>query len=577
MTGVRRSVAVLLAVVGALLALPAAAGAHAALLRTVPSASGVVNGSPARVSLTYSEAVEPRFAIVSVTDASGRLQTAGSPRRSPANADQLDVPLKSLAKGWYLVYWRVISADGHPVRGAFTFAVGPNPGPAPQFVIPSLRETAATIPLLISRLAVFLSVMAAVGLLAFRLVIVRPLGKRFADVSTRPVNVAFAVASAVALIAIPYYVLQATAEFALRSVTDLSALIPLARASAFGRGYLDLELVFALFAFAGAAAIYLDRPDRPSRSIAELLAGVGALLGAAAVLVMPGLAGHAAQTSPRGEAVALDWVHLVAGSIWIGGLIGLTVLAARLLPKRRVGALGVVVPRFSRVAFVSVMAIIASGTLAALTRLPTLSSLWDTGYGQALVVKIGFLIAAMMVAAVNLLRTRPRLMAADARPELGPPAATLLRRLVGAEVLLVLSAIFVAGVLSSLPPPSKALGRIGKAAASIGPGPVARTVNHGKYKLNFQINPNKAAVPNAFAVRVTRNGQPVSGANVESTFTMLDMDMGQLAYRLDQNRPGVYSRSAPSLVMVGHWALSFTITPPGETPFDVLLLDRAGG
>ena len=49
------------------------------------------------------------------------------------------MPLQAqLPEGWYLVYWRAISVDGHPVQGAFTFAVGPNPGPAPQFAIPHI-------------------------------------------------------------------------------------------------------------------------------------------------------------------------------------------------------------------------------------------------------------------------------------------------------------------------------------------------------------------------------------------------------------------------------------------------------
>ncbi len=102
------------------------------------------NTPPKELQLTFSEAVEPRFAIVSVTDAAAHQETTGPPRRSPANPDTLLVPLKHLREGWYLVYWRAISVDGHPVRGAFTFAVGPNPGPAPQFVIPSISETAAT-------------------------------------------------------------------------------------------------------------------------------------------------------------------------------------------------------------------------------------------------------------------------------------------------------------------------------------------------------------------------------------------------------------------------------------------------
>ena len=120
----RRRCGIALVAAVAALALPAAAWAHAALLRTTPSASGTVNTSPKQLTLTYSEAVEPRFAIVSVTNAAAEQQTAGPPTRSPANPDTLVVPLKKLAQGWYLVWWRVISADGHPVRGAFTFAVG---------------------------------------------------------------------------------------------------------------------------------------------------------------------------------------------------------------------------------------------------------------------------------------------------------------------------------------------------------------------------------------------------------------------------------------------------------------------
>jgi len=153
---------VLVAVVA--LVVPAAAWAHAALLRTSPTASVIANSPPPRVLLKYSEAVEPRFAFVSVTDAAGHQQATGPPQRSASNPDTLFVPLKKIGRGWYLVYWRVISVDGHPVRGAFTFAVGPNPGPQPQFVIPSISESAATPRLLIARWIVFLSLLSAIGL-----------------------------------------------------------------------------------------------------------------------------------------------------------------------------------------------------------------------------------------------------------------------------------------------------------------------------------------------------------------------------------------------------------------------------
>jgi copper transport protein len=567
-----------LAAVAAALVLPASAWAHAALLHTVPSASGVVNTPPAQVALTYSEAVEPRFAIVSVTNAEGKQQTAGSPRRSAANPDTLVVPLEKLDQGWYLVYWRVISVDGHPVRGAFTFAVGPNAGPAPQFVIPSISETAATPKLLVSRWLAFLSVMFAIGLYVLRMVIARPVVSRIRGTDLRWVSIAFFASSAVALVAIPVYVIVATAEFALRSVFDLGDLVPLVRVSAFGRGYLDLELCFALFLGAAAVSIWLDRPERTQRSVAGLLAFSGALLAAGASLLVPGLSGHAAQTSPRGWSLLFDWAHLVAGSVWLGGLLGLLLLWASLPAARRVAGLVVAVPRFSNVAFFSVLVLVASGIGASFLHFPTLSSLWQTSYGQALLVKIALLGGALGLASVNLVRTKPRLQASRERPELGAPTAVLLRRLVTGETLLVASAVFAAAVLSSLPPPSKALAEVGKANAHVGPGPVAMAVNKNGYHLAFRVLPNKAAVPNSFGVEITRGGKPVHGADVTAGFAMLDMEMGQQAYQLGESAPGFYSHSAPALVMVGHWALSFDVQPPGQKqPFTVLLVDKAEG
>src|SRR5204862_2442751 len=116
----------------------------------------------------------PKFAIVSVTNANGDSQVAGKPTRSKANLHEIDVPVKHLDRGWYLVFWRVISADGHPVRGAFTFAVGPNAGPAPQFAIPSLSETAATPGLLTLRWLMFVGPLPRLGFFALRLLIARP-------------------------------------------------------------------------------------------------------------------------------------------------------------------------------------------------------------------------------------------------------------------------------------------------------------------------------------------------------------------------------------------------------------------
>jgi copper transport protein len=542
----------------------------------VPAANVVLNASPTVVSLDYSEAVEPRFAIVSVTDAGGRQQTAGPPRRATASRSTVEVPVRRLQQGWYLVYWRVISVDGHPVRGAFTFAVGPNPGPAPQFSIPSISETAVTGRLLTARWVVFLSVMTAIGLFVFRAVIARPLRRRVPGTSLNSVTIAFYAATAVALVATPVYLFLATSQFALRSVWDVGALAPLIRASAFGRGYLTLELALALFAVAALVTLRVERPDLRERPVSELVALAGSLTAAAAVLLVPGLAGHAAETSPRGATLVFDWVHLVCGSLWLGGLAGLLALWLGVGRGLRVQALARCVPRFSAVALWAVLLLVGSGTGAAIVQLPTLGSLWHTSYGRAILVKIALVSAAMLLGAVNFARNSPRIQAVAARPAQAEGAATLLRRLVSGEVVLVAGAIFAAAVLSSIAPPSKALAST-HAAARVGPGPVRETVRRGPYRLDLAVTPNRVAAANAFSVVLTRGGQPVRGADVTVTFTMLDMEMGSTSFRLAETAPGRYGRREPALVMVGHWGLSYTVTPEGGAPFTVVLVDRANG
>src|SRR5439155_251040 len=167
--------------------------------------------------------------------------------------------------------------------------------------------------------------------------------------------------------------------------------------------------------------------------------------------------------------------------------------------------------------------------------------------------------------------------AARERVELGAPAAALLRRLIGGEAVLVAGAVCAAAVLSSLPPPARALSLETHAVATVGPGRVAATVHRAGYTLKVLVSPNRAAVPNSFALGITKGGRPVRGADVVVQFDMLDMEMQQQAYRLAETKPGLYSRSAPALVMVGHWGLSFQIAPRSGTPFSALVVDRARG
>jgi copper transport protein len=245
----------------------------------------------------------------------------------------------------------------------------------------------------------------------------------------------------------------------------------------------------------------------------------------------------------------------------------------------RVAVLRVVVPRFSNVAFVSVVVLLASGTAATIVHMPAVDALWQTGYGVAILVKIGLLALAAGLASGNLLRTKPRLVAArEARgEERGTAAAATLRTLVGGEAVVIAGAVLVAALLSSLAPPPPSFALANSAVAHVGPGRVAASVQRAGYRLQVLVSPNKAAAPDSFALRLTKNGQPVSGANVTLTFNHLEMQMPQQQYALKEVSPGVYSRAAPALVMVGRWGLSFQVAPRTGPPFTALVVDQANG
>jgi hypothetical protein len=108
----------------------------------------------------------------------------------------------------------------------------------------------------------------------------------------------------------------------------------------------------------------------------------------------------------------------------------------------------------------------------------------------------------------------------------------------------------------------------------VGPGPVARTVTHGTYRVAVEITPNKGGlIRNDFAVRITRRGRPIR-ANVFVRFTMSAMAMPSLTLRLRHTTGGVHRAHGMKLTMFGRWDIRYHIEPPTGRAFDVVLTDR---
>ncbi len=109
----------------AALLLPEAASAHALLESAVPAVGSVVRAAPDTLALTFSEAVEPRFTKVVVTDQAGANATAGPVRTDPSDAHGLLVPVRALPAGRVTVVWHAVSVDTHRTEGTYRFTIQP--------------------------------------------------------------------------------------------------------------------------------------------------------------------------------------------------------------------------------------------------------------------------------------------------------------------------------------------------------------------------------------------------------------------------------------------------------------------
>ena len=116
-----KTVTILVGVLG----FAALAEAHARLESATPPVGGTVATAPGQVAITFSEAVEPAFSAIEVTDATGKRVDRGKPHNGPGNGSVLIVDLPALPPGTYAVRWRAVSVDTHKTQGNYRFTVAP--------------------------------------------------------------------------------------------------------------------------------------------------------------------------------------------------------------------------------------------------------------------------------------------------------------------------------------------------------------------------------------------------------------------------------------------------------------------
>ncbi|WP_133911185.1 copper resistance CopC/CopD family protein [Streptomyces sp. NBC_00582] len=379
---VRMIVLLFLAVTGALLAGAGPASAHAALTGSDPAQGVVVDKAPTQVTLTFSETVSMNDDSLHVLDPKGAEVDEGKP--SNVSGTSYAVQLHSgLPDGTYTVTYQVVSADSHPVAGAYTFSIG-----SPSKTSVSVSDTAAGGGVVgglygFGRYMSYAGFIVMVGGAAFVLACwQRGTGVRALQ---RLVVSGWLVMTAATLFLL---LLRGsyTGSGKVGDVFDLELLGQVLQTKT-GAALVSRLLLLAAAALFIAVLFgaYDKREDEEKRDLTFGLA-VGGTVVAAGLAASWAMAEHASTGLQPGIAMPVDILHLLAVAAWLGGLSALLVALYRAPADRPVEAGAV--RRFSQVAFGSVIALVATGVYQSWRQLGSWSAFTDTRYGQLLLVKI---------------------------------------------------------------------------------------------------------------------------------------------------------------------------------------------
>jgi copper transport protein len=419
-----------------LLTVPGSASAHAYLERTTPGPGAVLDTAPPALRLFYDEAVVPQYAQVVVMTAQG--QNLAGPTRVAGNV--VSVALRAGPTGSYTVRWRMVATgDGHETEGAFSFGVRAKPRPP----APARGLGIPVAPQLLAWLQ-FLGVVLAGGMLTFRAVVLAPAGRVLGEdgAGDAPIALWAGVFGTVVALHAGFFAFLVGAYpivgggFANFAGTQI---IPIRTETHLGQAWTIMT-----FAWFGVLALLVSAWVTPRRR-ESLLAGAGAL----SLCIAFGISWASHPASRGALALAADYLHLVAGALWVGGLVALAILVGVIRPLHRSTREAVVracVLRFSSLAIPVVVVLALGGAYLALRELPDPSALLTSGYGVTLLGKSLVALSAFALAGYHRLRVVPRIAA-------GAPIMTI-RRTLALEVSLLLVALVLAAILSQTPPPS---------------------------------------------------------------------------------------------------------------------------
>jgi copper transport protein len=519
--GLVRGVVLTAGVAIALVAGAGPAAAHAALTSAVPADGQQVDVPPDEVRLEFTEPVVPAPDGLRVHDAAGTVVPLAPPAGDGPSAVVRARFARPLVEGSYIVTWRVVSADGHPVAGALVFSVG-DPEEIDASVMRQVFASGGVRPAAVAAIVVrwvgYLGVLIAAGGVVF---LVWSADERDRVALARPVRRAAALGACAAGLAIVAQAAQVSG----------AGLAVLARADLLGAELVSsvgLQSVLQVLALGVIVVALRGEGDR------WLPVALAAAVVAVVALVV---AGHTRTTQPAWLTVAADAVHASAAAVWIGGLVLLWPAVRRRCDGDVIGA-AATVARFSSSATVAVIAVTAAGSVLGWLLVRTATALTSTAYGRVLIAKVLLAAAAIAVGVYNNRRLVPAVgaavpaEAAPAWPDGQARAWARLRRTVRIEIVALGLVVAVTAALVGTRPAAEATGATGAYSTVVAVG--------NDTNLSVTVDPNTAGHNQIHLYLHDATGRPVEATDLTLRLSLPANDIGPI-------------ERTPTLVVPGHW------------------------
>ncbi len=573
--------ALALALSGVLVSAPAA-WAHAQLLGTSPASGSTVQAQPKQVIFEFNQDVGGTLGAVRVYDAQGHEVDNLQVSHPDGNEHWMGVGLEAhLPDGTYTGTYRVISADTHIVYGGLVFNIG-HAGAAPKFTVAGLigKSKSGKITELafgVVRGLDYLTLALMIGGFAFllfawpaSLTAVAGVERRWSAASrvfAARLWRLFAIAIVLGVIVSVFGVLLQGASAAGVSLWSSlrGPIIENTLESRFGKVWslraIDWILLGALLLAAraiGRDAIRVLRADadtskgdtlaltpRPPGAIIALLA-----IGAGYLAITPALAGHASIESPVAVFFPSDALHVLAGSVWVGGiaclLAALPGATRQLEGAERSRLLLATLARFSPLALGAVIVIAATGTVQAYIDLRSFHGLLHTTYGALILVKVLLLLTLICLGWVNHERVIPTLKRIVGDGDRPGGVGALARRTLRGEFALMLCVLGVTAALIGYAPPIDAASGPFSTNTTIGPAELQMTVEPAKVGLN---------TIHLYLIDAKTGAQFAATKELTATARLPSKGIGPLPLKANLAGPGHYVLSSAVLSPGGSWSI----------------------